>query len=361
MPESKQERTEQPTQRRKERARRKGQVVKSAELKSALMVLTGVAALKFAGPWMKGQMVERFIESFARVADTSVTVESTPTILGSWASWSAGVLAPVFGVLVLVGIGAGWLIQGGVLFTTQSITFNLARLNPVTGAAQLFSGQLFFKLFRDGVKVLLIGYVCYRVVKEAIALTLDKADVGLWHTLSNVSDLVFSLCLKGGLVLLFLGFIDYTYMRREYFKDLRMTKRELKEEHKMSEGDPLIRSRIRAAQRELARRRMMQAVPTADVVLTNPTEIAVALKYDPETMNAPRVVAKGQRLIAEKIKALAKEFGVPIVEDKPLARSLFHMAAIGAEIPVELYRAVAEVLSYVYRLKGRLSPAHGRA
>jgi flagellar biosynthetic protein FlhB len=259
-------------------------------------------------------------------------------------------------LLLIVGIFVGVVIQGGFVFTTHPVRLNMARLNPVTGAMSLFSGRLLFSLFRDGVKVLLIGYVCYSVVKDAIVLTAEMADVHLAATLANVSDMVVSLGLKAGFVLLLLGFLDYAYMRREYYRDLKMTKQEVKDEFKQTEGDPVVRGRMRSMQLEIARRRMMQAVPQADVVLTNPTEIAVALKYEPEIMDAPKVVAKGQRLVAEKIKAIARQFGVPIVEDKFLARSLFKMAEVGEEIPYELYRAVAEVLSYVYRLKGRLSP-----
>jgi len=320
------------------------------------MILAGVMALKFLGPWIKTEMVERFHFAFGHLADTSVTADSTPAILIDWGGWVGGLLAPMFLVLTAAGIAVTGLIQGGFIFTSQPLALNFGRLNPVMGLRQLYSARVIFNLFRDGVKVILIGYVCYRVVRAAILLTLERPDVGLADTLSNVSQLVLSLCIKAGGVLLLLGLLDYAYQRREYTKDLKMTKREVKEEHKESEGDPLVKSRIRSAQRALLQRRMMQAVPKADVVLTNPTEIAVALRYDPERMGAPQVVAKGQRLIAQRIKALAEKFGVPIVEDKFLARSLFKSTPLGHEIPVELYRAVAEILSYVYRLKGRPSP-----
>ncbi len=353
--ESKQEKTEQPTFRRKQKARQKGQVIKSNELKSAAMILSGVLTLKFAGPWMKTEMMERFLYSFCRLSDTPVTAETVPGILGSWGAWTGQLLAPLFVTLVCVGVAATWAIQGGFLLTSRPLALNLGRLNPITGAAQLFSGRVFFNLFRDGIKVVLIAYVCYRVVREAILQTLNRTDIGLGQALSNVSDLAVGLCLRGGAVLLLLGFMDYAYQRRQYIKDLKMTKREVKDEYKESEGDPLIRGRIRSAQKALAQKRMMQAVPKADVVLTNPTTLAVALRYDPETMNAPKVVAKGQRLIAERIKELARTFDVPIVEDKFLARSLFKTTPVDGEVPMDLYRAVAEVLSYVYRLKGKLS------
>jgi flagellar biosynthetic protein FlhB len=305
---------------------------------------------------MKIRMLEKFTGIFENVAETPVTSESVSSILGGWGTWTGGLLSPLLAVLLVTGLFVGALIQGGFVFSLQPLSLNLSRLNPVTGAQNMFSGKMGFGLFRDFIKVLLIGWVCYHGVREAITFTLERADVELAQMLSNISQMVVSLALKAALVLLILGIVDYAYMRRRYFQDLKMTKREVKDEFKQSEGDPLIKGRIRRLQREAAFRRMMQAVPKADVVLTNPTEIAVALKYDGETMNAPQVVAKGQRLIAEKIKALAKEFGVPVVEDRFLARSLFKSTEIGEEIPMELYRAVAEILSYVYRLKGKLSP-----
>jgi flagellar biosynthetic protein FlhB len=356
MPGEKHDKTEQPTPRRKQKARRQGQVVKSNELKSALMILSGAVALKLIGPFMKTEILERLTLSFSQIADVTVSAESTPGIMMSWTMWSGRLLAPMLLGLTALGVGVTALIQGGVVFSTGKLRLNFGRLNPVTGAGQLVSGRVLFNLFRDVVKVALIGFVCYRVVTQAIRLLLDMPDVAVGQVLSNAGGLVISLCLKAGLVLFVLGLLDYAYQKRSYIKDLKMSKRDLKDEHKESEGDPLVKSRIRSVQRDLSRRRMMQAVPEADVVLTNPTEIAVALKYDPETMDAPTVVAKGQRLIAETIKSIAEKFQVPVIEDRFLARSLFKNASVGDEIPVDLYRAVAEVLSYVYRMKGKLSP-----
>lgn len=356
MAESKQSKTERATPQRKRKARREGQVVKSNELKSALVILSAVTALRFLGPWMRDEMLDRFTRNFSSLADIPVTEQSVMAILVSWGMWWGQLVAPVFLLVAFVAVAASGLIQGGFVLSTQRIGLNVARLNPVTGAARLMSGGVFFNLVRDIFKVILIGYVCYRVVKDAIILTLERVDIGLGEILSSIGRLTMSLCFKAGVVLLLLGLVDYVYQRRRYFTDLKMTKREVKDERKETEGHPTIKGRIRSAQMKLAYRRMMQAVPKADVVLTNPTEIAVALRYDPEKMGAPQVVAKGQRLVAQKIKEVAEKSGVPIVEDKLLARSLFRITPLGGEIPVELYRAVAEILSYVYRLKGRLSP-----
>jgi flagellar biosynthetic protein FlhB len=347
------EKTEQPTHRRRSDARRRGTLIRSNELKSAVTILVAVAALKYFGPGMKESMAERFTTAFSDLPGAALTVESTPALLGSWGLWGCSLLLPMLLVLVGTGLAVTFLIQGGFVFTTEPLSINLNRLNPVSGLRNVVSARIGFSLFRDVIKVCLIGYVCYRVVKDAIFATLERPDIPLADTLANVSNMVVSLGFRAGFVLLLLGFLDYAYMRREYFKDLMMTKHEVKDETKQTEGDPLIRGRIRSMQRQIARRRMMAAVPNADVVLTNPTHIAVALKYEPGKMNAPRVVAKGQRLIAEKIKEIARKFGIPVIEDRFLARSLFQSTEVDEEIPADLYRAVAEVLTFVYRLKGR--------
>ncbi|MBN1826851.1 MAG: flagellar biosynthesis protein FlhB [Candidatus Eisenbacteria bacterium] len=350
------ERTEQPTHRKKQRAKSKGQVVKSQELKTALMTISAAAAIKFLGPAMKELLVQRFEICFSGLADVTITPASTPDLMFSYMKWGAALIAPIVSVLVVTGIGVNILTQGGLVFSSESIRFNPGALNPVRGAARLFGSRVWFKLGVDMVKVVLIGLVCWSVLRNAVAFFINNADVGLARALGNAGGFTLDLFFKSSLVLLLLGAADFSFQRRKHNKDLMMTKQEVKDESKESEGDPLIKGRIRSAQKDLLRRRMMQAVPEADVVLTNPTHIAVALKYDPEKMGAPRVVAKGQRLIAERIKAIARAAGVPVVEDKPLARALFKMAEVGQEIPVELYRAVAEVLSYVYRVKGKKVP-----
>jgi flagellar biosynthetic protein FlhB len=354
--EDKHQRTEKPTQRKKDKARRKGQVVKSNELKAAVMTVTAAIALKSLGPGMKLSITERFVGSFTELFRTPVTMETVPILAADWIKWGAGLLAPLLTILVVVGLAVNALIMGGIVLSTQSIGFNPGKLNPVSGAKQLFSSKNVFKLFADGVKLVLIGLVCFYAVKGMIPVLLTHIDVGLWDIMRNVSGMVLSILLKSGFVLLLIGVADFAYRRRSHISDLKMSKRELKDEAKETEGDPLVRGRIRSAQKELLRKRMMQAVPDATVVLTNPTHIAVALKYLPETMDAPVVVAKGKRLIAEKIKQIAEEHDVPVVENKPLAQSLYKMVEVGGEIPAKLYRAVAEVLSYVYKLKGRLNP-----
>lgn len=356
MADSKHERTEKPSHRKLQKARRKGQVVRSNELKSAVMILTGAMVLKFSGPWMKEEMLRKFAWAFEESARTPVTAATAPGILDAWIRWAALLLSPTFLALGAVGIAVNLFISGGLVVSSQGISFNPGRLNPIAGAGKLFSGKVLFKLAVDTVKLLLIGLVCFYALKGAIPVLLEHIDVGLDHVFSNASGFAMSILVKASLVLLFLGIVDYAYQRRSHTKDLMMSKREVKDEYKETEGDPIIKGRVRAAQKEMARRRMMQEVPEATVVLTNPTEIAVALKYDPDQMEAPRVVAKGKRLIARKIREIAEEHGIPIVENKPLARSIYELVEVGGEIPGNLYRAVAEVLSYVYKLQGRKNP-----
>lgn len=356
MSESKHERTEKPSARKRTKARQKGQVVRSNELKSAVMITAGALVLNATGPWMKDEILRRFARSFEEMARTPVTAETVPVILESWARWSGHLLTPIFVALSAVGIAVNLFIMGGVTISAQGLAFNPGRLNPISGAARLFSGKVVFKLFVDALKLVLIGIVCFHALRGAIPVLLQHVDVGLDSVLSNASSFAMAILLKAGAILFLLGVFDYAYQRRSHTKELMMSKREVKDEYKETEGDPLIKGRLRSAQKELARRRMMQAVPEATVVLTNPTEIAVALKYDPDSMDAPRVVAKGKRLLAERIREIAKQHEIPIIENKPLARSLYKLVAVGDEIPAHLYRAVAEIMSYVYRLQGRLNP-----
>lgn len=351
------EKTEQPTYRRKQKARLKGQIAKSQELKTAMMTLVAILAIKYMAPGLKERLTDMFISSLGTVATIPVDITTTPLILAHWIKWSAVLLGPLFATLVFTGVAVNMLTQGGFLFSTQAIRFDLSSINPINGVGRMFGGRIFFKLLVDVVKVIMIGFVCWGVMKSSTAMFINQADIGIADLLSSVGATVVDLFMKATLILFVLGVADFAFQRKKHTKDLKMTKQETKDEHKESEGDPLIKSRIRAAQRELLRRRMMQNVPDADVVLTNPTHIAVALKYDPTGMNAPIVVAKGERLIAERIKQIARDAGVPVIEDKPLARAIFKMTKIGEQIPADLYRAVAEVLSYVYKLKGKKIPA----
>jgi flagellar biosynthetic protein FlhB len=239
------------------------------------------------------------------------------------------------------------------VFSNEAITPKFDRFNPITGIKRLFSTRSLIELLKSLLKLAVVGWIGYTTIMgelKVFPLLVDKTGA---EVLAFAGQVCFKLFLKTGLALLVIAGFDYAYQRYQFEHNLKMTKQEIREEFKSTEGDPLIKSRIRSLQRERSRQRMMKDVPKADVVLTNPTHLAVALRYDVEKSAAPVVVAKGARLIAERIKAIAKENGVPVIENKPLARMLFKNAEIGSEIPFELYKAVAEVLAVVYRMRNR--------
>jgi flagellar biosynthetic protein FlhB len=351
MGESQELRTEKPTHRKREKARERGKVARSNELVAGLMIIGGVAFLQLLFPWW----IDRYSEIAVKYLGGACQMEVTSDMRGVTVSAMLDffkMLLPFFGAVIGVALVGNYL-QVGFLFSTEPLSLNLSKLDPVQGFKRLFSMQSLYTLALGLVKATLIGLVFYHSIKASIGNYFALGDCSLQETIGYVARQAFSTSLKAALVLLAIGLADYAYQRRQFTKSLMMTKQELKEEYKELEGSPLIKSRIRSVQRALARQRMMKAVPTATVVVTNPVHIAVALKYDAGSMGAPTVVAKGKRLIAEKIKEIAAANGVPVFENRPLARSLFDMVEIGSEIPASLYKAVAEVLGYVYRLRGR--------
>ncbi len=357
MEENREQRTEQPTHYRLEKAREKGKVVKSNELTSALVVIGGLVALRLLYPWFVSVASES-TEYYLSTPPLVETIGDTQRLLSGVIVKGFRLLSPYLIAILGVAIISNY-IQVGFLFSTEPLALNLEKINPIAGAKRLFSLQSLFKTAINLAKATLIGLVFYKSIKASIPQYLALADCSIRQMIGFMADEAFSIAMKATLILVVLGFIDYAYQRRQYIKSLMMTKQEVKDEHKELEGSPLIKSRIRSRQIALARQRMMEEVPKADVVVTNPVFIAVALKYNIEKMNAPTVVAKGKRLIAEKIKEVATAHGVPVLENKPLARSLYELVEIGSEIPSSLYKAVAEILSYVYKLKGRVPAGLG--
>lgn len=352
MDDSQGQKTEQPTHRKKQKARDKGKVAKSQELTAAILIMGGIVALKLLFPWILSRTSDfamKFLSPLPPVESfDDVRVLAADLLIGG-----AGILAPFLMAVFGIALIANYL-QVGFLFSTQPLALSLEKINPVAGFKRLFSMQSVVKVLINGAKAGLIGLVFYFSIKGSMEKYFALGDSGIRSIVSFMADEALAMAAKASLILLGLAMADYAFQRRQHTKNLMMSKHELKEESKEVEGSPLIKSRIKSAQRELARRRMMNAVPTADVVVTNPTEIAVALKYDMSGMSAPTVVAKGKRLLAQKIKEIAREHGVPVFENKPLARSLYELVEVGSEIPDSLYRAVAEVLSYVYKIQGRM-------
>lgn len=345
------ERTEQATPRRRQDAREKGQVAKSIEVNAAVGLLAAVLAWKMLGGGMATTWQRLLVE---HIHEAGVTDHLTTTMVQKVTATSImeffQLVLPILLVSMVAGVAAN-VLQTGFLLVPNTLAPDMQRLNPLQGLARIFSSRTAIELVKSGVKAALVGYVIYGFFRQQapVILMITRQDPLL--IAPTLGRLALELLLRTSLVLAIIAVADYAFQRWQFEKTLRMTKEEVKEEYKRTEGDPLIKSRTRQRQRQIARQRMMADVPTATVVVTNPTHLAVALRYE-AGMTAPIVVAKGQRYIAEKIKAVAREHGVPVVENKPLARALFAQCDIGAMIPVEFYRTVAEVLAFVYAQSG---------
>ncbi|MCF7958295.1 MAG: flagellar biosynthesis protein FlhB [Phycisphaerae bacterium] len=352
MPADAGEKTEAPTPRRLEESREEGKVAKSQDLGAALGLLAGLFLLNIYGSTM--------IKGFMGILRESLTVHHAPVssqiaLEEGWrmvARYSWGILGPFFLVLVVVAIVAN-LMQVGFMLVSKPIMPSFEKISPLAGIKRLFSLRSAMRLVMSLSKVIIIGLVAYFTIKSFLPELVGLAGAGYLDVVSRGSHLVFVLGIRMGLVLLLLALLDYIYQKFQMNQDLRMTKQEVKEEFKRMEGDPLMRQRRRSVARELAAQRMSQAVPKADVVITNPTHLAIALKYDPKEMPAPKVVARGAGYVAQRIREIAMENDVPIMERKPLARALYKSCDVGDFVPPELYKAMAEVLAYVFELAGK--------
>jgi flagellar biosynthetic protein FlhB len=350
MPEQEREsRTEPATPRRRQEAREKGQVARSADLSSALMLLLGLLFIRFYGPHLLGDvkaMAVLIMEWMGSPDDAGGEIHNYIWTV----AWGLGrILGPVLLFLAAMGLAVNW-VQFGFVFSGQPLVPNLNKINPVNGFSRILSARGGVMLTASLLKVVAGGTVYWLRIRWEMERMLLLPELTPHGMLAAVGGMVFRTGLDLGLILLALALIDYIFQRYQYERDLRMTPQEVKEELKRMEGDPGIRARRRAIMRRMVTQQMMRRVPEAEVVITNPTHLAVALKYDPEEMFAPEVVAKGQRLVAERIKELAREHGVPLVENRPLARALFKAVDVGQQVPAHLYEAVAEVLALVYGL-----------
>ncbi len=347
------DKTEKPTGKRKQEARRKGQVAKSTDLNGALVLIAGMMAISSFGPSVVSGAADSMRSTFAYIAHPA-TVMSGSGLNGLFhavLNTLLSTLAPIAGVCLGVGILTN-VAQVGVRPNLHKLKPDFKRLNPVSGAKNLFGPRMGFELAKTVAKIAAMG----AVVATALIpqLTNLAASVGTSPTAlgSLINSNAAGVAQRAGFAYLAIAIIDYTWQRRRHNKSLKMSKHEIKEEGKQMDLPPEVRSAIRRRQMEAARRRMMAAVPKADVVVTNPTHFAVALSYD-GTHPAPVVVAKGQDLVARQIRRIAEENDVPIVPDPPLARSLHKAVEVGQMIPAELYAAVAQVLAFVYRMAGR--------
>ena len=244
-------------------------------------------------------------------------------------------------------------VQTGFLFTTETLSPKLDNINPISGFKKLFALKQLVELFKSIIKMSVVIFLLYYIIKEEYFIIIQSQARNIWLIVGAVGRMVMKVITYVGIAYLILALLDYFYQRYEFLKEMRMSKKEIKEEYKKLEGDPLVKQRQRQAQQEMAQGRQMGSVPGADVVVTNPIHYAIALKYNPEKRNNPYVVAKGQRLIAQQIKDIAEQHNVMIIENPPLARSLFKQTKIGQEIPEEHYKVVAQILAFVYHHKSK--------
>ncbi|MDR0963110.1 MAG: flagellar biosynthesis protein FlhB [Clostridium sp.] len=354
------EKTEAPTSKRLNEARNKGQVVRSKEIANCSGLLAFFVMLKF----LAGLIAEWFMGLFPAFYSNLSTVtvywngympERDIEYLFRQAILSVIRIGGVFfGVAFVVAL-VSEIAQVGWKITTKPLQPQLSRFNPISGAKRLLSASSIMELVKSIAKLALIAWICYDYLQDKWSILFILFDIPLMEAIALIGTTVIDLGIRISLVYAIIAFADYIYQKVKFNRDMKMTKQEIKDEYKQSEGDPLIKGKIRSKMREVSRRRMMQDLPQADVVITNPTHLAVAIRYDRESGQAPVVIAKGEDYLAARIKEVAKELHIEIVENKPLARMLYANVDIGAAIPEELYQAVAEVLAYVYKIQGKLA------
>ncbi|MDH4249239.1 MAG: flagellar biosynthesis protein FlhB [Deltaproteobacteria bacterium] len=352
-----QEKTESATPKKREDSRNEGNVAYSREISGALLL--GIFLLFFIvmGRASADQMLDMMRHGFQNLIVEDLTVGGVwRGLIGQ--AWMVGLaLLGLFAVVLVAGFLFSAM-QVGLHFNEFKFQFN--RLDPIQGLQRIFSLQGLSELLKSLFKMGVIGYVTYITLSDAGKDVLALSHLPLDGILKFNSDLILTLIWRVTLSLIIMALFDYLFQRWRFEQNIMMTKQELKEEMRHTEGDPMLRSRVRQIQREISRARMMQNVPKADVVVTNPTHFAVALMYDREVMTSPRLVAKGVDYVALRIREIAEENNVPIVENPPVARELYAHVELGEEVPEQFFRTVAEILAYVYRLKGRtIAPSSG--
>lgn len=347
------ERTEDATSKKLSDARKKGQVARSTELITATGLLTLFISLKLFIGYISDHFLTSMRKSFLDL-DKLSKGEFTATKFEGLLSDSLGnillICIPIFALAIVSSVGV-ILFQVKWKISASIMKPKFEKINPLKGFKKIFSKDKLVTMLVELIKIGVITYIAYDTLKDEWATLFNLYDIDLEPAILLIGQMVIDLGMRISIIFIIIGIFDYFYQKLKFKKDMKMTKQEVKDEFKNSEGDPQVKGRIRTKMREASQRRMMQAIPQADVVITNPTHLAAAIKYDRETSQAPVLVAKGADFLAQKIKEIAKENKIEIVENKPLARMLYYNVELGAEIPPELYQMTAEVLAYVYGLK----------
>ena len=353
------EKTEEPTTKKLSDARKEGQVAKSQDMGNALLLIALFLLLKLWAGTMGTQFLENFESIYSKIPDIVVyyngelNTREIYLLINGLIGRLLMMLLPIFAIGVLVCVVVD-LAQVKSSPTSKPLMPKFSKLNPITGFSKIISTRSLVELVKSIGKILIVYYVVYNTLKDKLSFLYALYDIPLTQAVLKVGGLAIDLGLKISFIYLILALVDLKYQKWKFHKDMKMTKQEVKDEYKNAEGDPQIRAQIKQKMREASQRRMMQSLPQADVVITNPTHYAVAVKYDPEVADAPYVLAKGEDFLAQRIKETAKANNIEIVENKPLARMLYHNVDVGAVIPPELYHSVAEVLAFVYNLKNKV-------
>lgn len=359
------EKTEVPTAKKLNDARKEGQVAKSKEIITALMLLALFVVIKFYIGNLGQQMIEcfsEFYDLFGKIISNSeygMRMVDATGVVSLGLTTVLNMIVPFIVLAVVIAI-LGNALQQKWMVTTKPLQPKLSKISPISGLKRMFNVKQLFEVGKSVAMIAVMSYVIYTTVKDKLGVLYTFYNIYLYEALEIVGDIIVDLGIKISAVFLVIGFVDLIYQRHKFKEDMKMTKQEVKDEFKNTEGDPQVKGQIRRRMQQVSRRRMMEALPQADVVITNPTHFAVALKYEANKGQAPVVIAKGADYLAFDIKAKAKEYGIEIVENKPLARILYNNVEIGAQIPPELYQAVAEVLAFVYSLKNNYNMDEGR-
>ncbi len=350
----KEQRTEDASDRKREETTKKGRTAQSKEVGSTVVLLAALSMLYIFGNMMRTHLSEVMVFSFSSATHVQLTETNILPLVMYYFKEVIIILAPIMSAVALAGIAASILQNGGIVFSLNPLMPDFSKVSPMSGFGRLFGKTSVAELFKSMLKMFIVGYICYLVlVSEWVNLPV-LSEKGVSEIAWFISKMSVKLMFYVLLLMLALAAADFAFQKYTFSESIKMTKQEVKDEHKDTEGDPMVKQRIRSAQYAMSRKRMMQDVPKADVVITNPTHLAVAISYEKDSMAAPKIVAMGSGHVAAKIREIAKEHNVPIVEDKPLARLLFNTLDIGQSIPEELYRAIAEILAFVYKLKNKV-------
>lgn len=347
------EKTEKATPKKRRDTRKKGQVAKSQDVNTAILLFLSFLSFLFIGGYLLNIFLDVYRTSFTEFIHWDLTAENLESIMLHSTLEGAKALAPVMGIAFVAALVANYM-QIGFLFTTEPLKFDLKKIDPIKGAKKIFSIRALVELIKSLLKIVVIGVITFFILwinkDDMMMMSLKDVD----QSLSFFAQVTVTMGLSASIALLCLSVFDYLYQRYDHEKNIRMSKQDIKDEYKNMEGDPQIKAKFKERQRQMAMQRMMSDVPKADVIITNPTHYSIAIKYDESKYDAPYVVAKGVDYVAFKIREIAKHHDIPMVENRPLARGLYDQVEIGQVISEEFYQAVAEVLAYVYRMENKV-------